>query len=319
MTRPASFHEATAQRRVQAVPLAHLSIELGHLYCEDFEGGAEQLQRAFARVAPWAEAARAIGAAATPGRSPRVSTCFLVDDYFGSMKPPAVVVPELLAAAQASGLQIDYLARESACVDADGAPLAKLVEERIVADPPPDTNGVRPPVTESGWLCNGQRSPHGAADEAMEVAGGWRPPVQNAARRHSIFVDVELWDERLGERTWSCAYLAAVWQLLRLGLLRSRGARVAVPQPLPGDLPDRWDQLPAVLKLREQAAPFSAYRNLSVLPGRFLPTELAVRTLLSQVAIDAEVARQVIERGRAERIELPAEPVDRIEYIFTGG
>lgn len=315
VTRLASFHEATAQRRVQAVPLAHLSIEVGHLYSEDFAAGHEHLRQAFQRVAPWVEAARLINVAA--GKTPRVSTCFLVDDYYGTIGPPVQVVPELLAAAGECGVEIDYLARESGCVEAEGVPLARLVEERIVADPPPNTTGIRPPVTETGWLCNGQRSP--GPNPAMDLPVEWQPPAENAARRHSTFVDVELWDERRGTRTWSCAYLAGVWQLLRLGLLRSHGASVAVPRPRAGELPAEWDQLPAVIQMNPQAAPFSAYRSRSILPGRFLPTEQAVRTLLSQVAVDAEVARQVLDRGRAEGMTLPIEPVDRVEYVFTGG
>jgi hypothetical protein len=198
----------------------------------------------------------------------------------------------------------------------DGVSLARLVAERIVAEPPPGTDGFRPPVLESGWLCNGQRAPAAAA---MEPAAGWRPPVQDTAYPHAVFTDVQLWDERRGTRRWSCAFLAAVWQLLRLGLLRSNGARVAVPQPQPGDLPDRWDQLPAVMQLRPRAAPFSAYRSLSILPGRFHTNEHAVRTILSQVAVEATAARQAIDRSQAEGISLPAEPVDRLEYIFTGG
>jgi hypothetical protein len=313
-----SFREAAAEQRIQAVPFAHLSVELGHLYFEDFAAGPDHLRRHFERVVPWVAAARGILAAELPGRTPRASTCFLIDDYFAPNSSPAVVIPELLRAAEAAGLELDYLARESACVEAEGAPLARLVEERIVADPPPGTNGMRPPVTETGWLCNGQRSPGLAQVQAMEPAAGWTPPAQNAATRHSVFVDVELWDERKGERTWSCAFLAAVWQLLRLGLLRSNGARVAVPQPRPGDLPERWDQLPAVMQLRPRAAPFSAYRNLSILPGRFHATEHAVRTILSQVSVEGTAARQAIDRSQAEGISLPAEPVDRLEYIFTG-
>jgi hypothetical protein len=318
VSQPVGFREAAAEPRIQAVPFAHLSLELGHLYFEDLAAGPDHLRRQFQRVAPWAEAARGILSAGMPGRTPRVSTCFLIDDYFAPTSSPAEVVPALLQAAQDTGLEIDYLARESACVEADGAPLARLVEERIVADPPPGTNGMRPPVTETGWLCNGQRSPGIAQVEAMAPGAGWAPPAQNATTRHSVFVDVELWDERRGERTWSCAFLAAVWQLLRLGLLRSHGAQVAVPRPWDGDLPDRWDQLPAIVQLRPRAAPFSAYRSLSILPGRFLANEHAVRTILSQVAVEATVARQPIDRGQAERIPLPPEPVDRLEYVFTG-
>jgi hypothetical protein len=314
----ASFREASAERRVQSLPLSHLSIELGHLYFEDFAAGLDSLRDHFARVAPWAHAAREIAARGLAGRTPRISTCFLIDDYFGPSEPPAKVIPDLLAAAQAAGLEIDYLARESGCAEADGVPLARLVEERIVADPPPDTTGSRPPPTETGWLCNGQRSPVAVADAAMAAIQRWTPPAQNAATRHSVFVDVELWDERRGERIWSCAFLAAVWQLLRLGLLRHHGAPVASAQQWDEEMPADWARLPAVIRVNPAAAPFSAYRALSILEGRFLVTEHAVRTILSQIAVDPMVVAQVLERARGEGLTLSPEPVRRIDYVFAG-
>lgn len=325
----ADFHEASAEHRVASVPLSHLSIELGHLYVEDFADGPEQLRRRFQQVAPWANAARQAcvdsvesqhvqpGQRGRPARA-RISTCFLVDDYFTPFSSPAELVPELVAAAREAGLEIDYLARESGCVDADGVALARLVEGRLVADPPPDTNGSRPPAAEVGWLCNGQRSPTSDAAEAMDAVRQWAPPVQNAAHRHSIFVDVQLWDENDALRTWSCPFLAAVWQLLRLGVLRHDGESVAAPRQWEGTLPTDWDKVPAVLRLNSTAAPFSAYRTLSVLSARFLPIEHAVRTILSQVAIDPGVLGQVMSRSRREGVELPVELVDRIDYIFAG-
>lgn len=316
MTRPASFREAAAEHRVQAVPLAHLSLELGHLYLEDFAIGPTQLRRRLERVAPWAQAVRHICAATLPVRTARVSTCFLIDDYSSATSSPAEVVPELLQAARDCGLEIDYLARESGCAEADGVPVSQLVEERIVAEPPPGTNGLRPPVTETGWLCNGQRSPGNAGTEAMETVLRWRPPVESAANRHSVFVDVELWDEDHGTRTWSCAFLAAVWQLLRLGLLRDRGAPVAVPKPWEDAFPTEWHQLPAIVQLNRGAAPFTAYHTMSLLPGRFFPIEHAVRTILSQVAVDPAVSSQILDRGRGEGLSLPVEPVERIGYVF---
>jgi hypothetical protein len=310
----AVFHEAAAERRVKRVPMSHLSIELGHLYMEDFLAGPERLRALFTQVAPWAATARQ---AATATGKARVSTCFLIDDYFSRFKTPAQVVPDVLDAARECGLEIDYLARESSCVEAGGVPLARLVEGRLVADPPPETNGSRPPITESGWLCNGQRSPVSGAMEAMGGFRKWAPPVQNAANRHSIFVDVELWDEGPRGRVWSCPYLAAVWQLLRLGMLRNEGEPVAVPEPSTGDFPDDWDRLPAVVKINPKAAPFSAYRTLSVLATRFLPIELAVRTILSQVWPDPEVSRQVAAAAERDGVELPDELVGRVQYVFT--
>lgn len=317
MSADAIFREAAAERRVKRVPLSHLSVELGHLYMEDFVQGPERLREQFRRVAPWAAAARQSCADRLPGKKARISTCFLIDDYFTRFKTPSEVIPVVIEEARGCGLEIDYLARESGCAKADSVPLARLVEGRIVPDPPPDTNGSRPPVTESGWLSNGQRSPVIGSPEAMGSVVKWRPPAQNAANRHSIFVDVELWDEGRGGRTWSCAFLAAVWQLLRLGMLRNEGEPVAVPQPWSGDFPDDWDQLPAVIKLNPSATPFNAYETMSVLPSRFLPIEIAVRTILSQVWPDQDVTNQLRESAERDGVRLPAELVDRLTYAFV--
>lgn len=321
----AVFREAAAERRVASVPLAHLSIELGHLYMDDFAAGPG-LQQHFEQVAPWAKAARQACADSLQGRHgqqgrgarARISTCFLVDDYFMRFSSPAELVPELVSAARAAGLEIDYLVRESGCADADDVELARSVEGLLVADPPPHTNGSRPPVTEVGWLCNGQRSPANDALEAMDTVRPWTPPVQNAARRHSIFLDVQLWDESHGKRTWSCPFLATVWQLLRLGMLRHDGQAVAAARMWEGAFPDDWDKIPAVTQLNPAAAPFSAYRTLSILSTKFLPIEHAVRTILSQVAIDRDVLSQVMKRSQGEGIELPLELVDRVDYVFAG-
>ncbi len=321
----AVFREAAAERRVASVPLSHLSIELGHLYMDDFTAGPG-LQQHFEQVAPWAKAGRQACVDSHQGRHgqqgrgarARISTCFLVDDYFMRFSSPAELVPELVSAARAAGLEIDYLVREAGCADTEDVALARSVESCLVADPPPSTNGSRPQVAEVGWLCNGQRSPANDAVEAMDTVRPWMPPVQNAARRHSIFLDVELWDESSGRRTWSCPFLAAVWQLLRLGMLRYDGKAVAAARKWEGAFPDDWDEIPAVTQLNPAAAPFSAYRTLSILSTKFLPIEHAVRTILSQVAIDRDVLNQVMKRSRGEGIELPLELVDRIDYVFAG-
>jgi hypothetical protein len=312
------FTEATAQPRIEAVPYAHLSIELGHLYMEDLQRGTEFLRSHFRRIAPWVDAARRSCVDSLAGRTERISTCFLVDDYFTRLSPPCVVIPQLQDAAAEVGLRIDYLARESGCAHAGDVPLAELVAGRLVAEPPLDTNGSRPPPAESGWLSNGERSKSDGAVEAMRTVRPWTPPRETAAIRHSTYVDVELWDDDGGRRTWSCPFLAAVWQLLRLGLLRNNGKPVVSPCRWVGDWPADWDVLPAVVRLNPAADSFYAYRSFSVLAGRFLPVEHAVRVILSQVAVDPAVNQQAVERSAAEGMELPAELVDRIEYVLTG-
>jgi hypothetical protein len=74
--------------------------------------------------------------------------------------------------------------------------------------------------------------------------------------------------------------------------------------------------MPAVVQLEPRAAPMRAYRTFTVVDSRFLPIEMAVRTILGQVAIDPIVARQILDRARDEAIDLPTEAVRRIAYVF---
>ena len=312
------FLESTADFKVESVPLSHVSVEVGHLYMEDLVGGESAVRRTFAAAAPWVKTAQTPRAVGCERNSVRVSTCFLIDDYFSRFSSPANVIPMVLAAAEREELQIDYLARESACATADGASPADLTLGSLVTEPVTGTTGGRPPLTETGWLTNGQRSPSTSRGEAMSRRMPWQPPQESARRRHSIFVDVELWDERDGEKTWSCPMLAAVWQLMRLGLLRDQGRPVVTPQDWTDPrFPDSWDDLPPVIRLNPQAPAFAAYTTLSVLSPRFLPVELAVRTILSQFAADRAILAEAADRAQRDAMRLPAELVDRIRYVFA--
>jgi hypothetical protein len=314
------FTEASAHPRTRSVPLSHVSIELGHLYLEDFAAGPDRLRTLFTEARPWVEAT--LASVRTGGARPRISTCFLVDDYFSDLGRPGDLVPQILEAATAAGVKVDYLARESACASMPGeagpVSAAQLLIGRLVAEPVSGTNGARPPAARSGWLCNGQRSPSSAGTDAMDLPRPWSPPEQAAARRHSIFVDVQLWDGEGEQRVFSCALLAAAWQLLRLGLVRSGGRPLAEPVDADGTWPDTWAQLPAVTRLDPRAAPFFAYTSTSLLSARFLPVELAVRTILGQVWHDPEVLDQISARAGAEGVVLAEEVLDRIGYVFAG-
>ncbi|KUL68621.1 MULTISPECIES: SCO2522 family protein [unclassified Streptomyces] len=310
----AVFQETTAQPRTQSVPLAHLSLEIGHLYMEDYEAGPKRLGEHFAEVRVWADAVRA--SAARRGKRPRISTCFLIDDYFSRFSTPAELVPMILKEAEKAGLVIDYLARESACAVADRVELAESVMHRLVESPPPGSHGSRPPVSRTGWLANGERSPS-TSRSALGAVKGWQPPQETAARNHSIFMDVELWSEKDGRRLWSCPFLAAVWQLARLGLLRHLGEPVLVPTVWAGsDFPQEWDRLPPVVKLSDTNAAFSAYRTCSLMPNRFVAVEDAVRLVLDQIDVDAGALRQVAERSAAEGMPVPAAVAQRATYVF---
>jgi hypothetical protein len=316
-----SFEEVAAQRRVQDVAYSHLSIELDHLYMEDFRLGEAHLEQRIKQVAPWYEAAvKAYSAkhAEHTRQRPRISACFLVDDYFSEL-PPDQTVPPLLEAARRAGVRIDYLARESACAQNGDIEPAELVAGRLVSVPAQGTTGARPPASESGWLCNGKRTPTPVPQALRRDT--WSPPVEAEARGHSIFVDVELWDMQASPdggkvKVWSCPMLAAVWQLLRLGLLRDHGRTIIQPEPLPDPLPARWAQMPALTQLNPKADPFHGYRTLSLLDDRFLSVEHAVRVILAQVAQDQTVMDRVAQRAEQEYIPLPEDVTGRIAYAF---
>jgi hypothetical protein len=315
-----TFQERSARPRVERVPLSHVSIELGHLYREDYAGGVEQLRRHFREITPWVAAAHdRIAALTGPGKRPRISTCFLIDDYFSEFGSPDEVIGQLVEAAGDNGLTIDYVAREAGCAQAGPVRPAELVLDRLVADPAPGTDGLKPPPQESGWLTNGDRPPGSSAEPAMTRRTAWQPPTENAKNRHSIYLAVEIFSTGPSGRQWSCPFLAAVWQLLRLGMLRYDGRPVAAPEPVGKRLPSTWAAMPAVLRLNPDAQPFSAYRTLSVLARRFQNIEAAVGVVLSQVHIEEEIREQIRKRAEDDGfLALPEDLVQRISYVFDG-
>jgi hypothetical protein len=74
--------------------------------------------------------------------------------------------------------------------------------------------------------------------------------------------------------------------------------------------------MPAVIQVNPRATPFSAYRTFSILPVDFLAIEHAVRTILSQVAVDAAVLVEIAGRAAADGVRLPDKPMSRITYTF---
>ncbi len=311
------FLESSAEIKVESLALAHVSVEIGHLYMEDLIGGPDAIRGTFAAVAPWIKAARTPQAIGCTKPSVRMSTCFLIDDYFSRFSSPDELMPVVVAAAESEGLTIDYLAIESACAETRTSRPAEIVLGRLVTEPVAGTTGARPPLTETGWLTNGQRSPTTARGEAMAKRAPWRPPIESARRRHSIFIDIELWDEQDGKRIWSCPMLAAVWQLIRLGLLREHGRPVLTPQDWTGSWPGSWDEMPAITKLNPKAAAFTAYTTLSALSPRFLPVEHAVRTILGQFAGEGSVLDEAKARAARDGMRLPDELADRVRYVFV--
>ncbi|MGK8501038.1 SCO2522 family protein [Nocardia asiatica] len=324
----------TERPRIAQVPLSHLSIEVGRLPMADLDDSEDHVRAQFSRIAPLVTAFTA-DAKAEFGTRARVSTCFLIDDYFGRDTSPSEILGKLLGAAQECGLTIDYLARETGCVDAPlgsagdlRIPLADMVAARVVAEPPVGSTGRRDSGAESGWLCNGDRAGNHGPGQAMHPRH-YEPPKEQGEQSHSIFLDVQLWSKaevegRAEERVrWSAQFLASIWQLLRLGMLRYNGEPVVEPQPWRPDdgWPQRWSELPSVVKLEPRSKPFAAYRSLSMLPQHHLGIAAAVQMILNQIDLEQEVVEQIIERGRREEIPVwvPREVTERIGHILLPG
>lgn len=334
------YCEEAERARIDQVPLSHLSIETGHFCLNEIADDVGQVVREFRRIAPLVEAFIAATRVQFGPRA-RASTCYLIDDYFQPDTDPREILGKLLTAADETGLRIDYLARESGCWAAepfvDGAPsdepirLAEMVAARIVAEPEiSSSTGRRPPTAESGWLCNGRRSSLDEPAQAMRVQP-YRPPEEFGRREHSIFLDVQLWSKRTEivnghtevHTKWSCAFLASVWHLLRLGMLRYDGAAVVVPQPWhAGDgWPSRWREIPAVVQLNPDAAPFAAYKTLSMLPKRYLSIEHSVRLILDHVDLDGDVVDQIITRGIRDEVpvKVSRKVTERLSHLLLDG
>src|SRR2546421_4095626 len=119
------FTEVAAEPKVESVAYAHRSVELGHLYMEDLQRGPDFLRAHFRDIAPWYHAARQSCVDSLGGRTARVSTCFLVDDYFTRLSPPDVVIPQLLDAAAQAGVRDDHPAKGTRRPPARGGPPAE--------------------------------------------------------------------------------------------------------------------------------------------------------------------------------------------------
>lgn len=349
------YSEESERIRVEQLPMSHLSIEVGHFLMTDLVRDDDrvlaQFRRSASLVAAFTELARM-----EHGADARVSTCLLIDDYPGNDKKKAAkydsvrdeVLGRIMRCAETCGLTIDYLAREAACGamplpaanGGDGVtwiPLAEMIAARIVEEPAVSFNGSRDPARKSGWLCNGERA--AAADEPAQAM---RPapdlfPKEYGGRDHSIFLDVEMWEPggvaKNGDAippNWSCAFLAAIWQLLRLGMLRHKGGPAARPQSSSPEtllnaattLPQKsWEHLPGMVRLNDKAKPFAAYRALSILPHRYVGVEHAVRVILDHVDVDSEIVEQLVESGLRELVQItvPRSVSDRLSYVMLDG
>jgi hypothetical protein len=160
-------------------------------------------------------------------------------------------------------------------------------------------------------------------------AHAWGAPLEYGRRNHSIYVDVELWrdgaelgvdkEELLNKRQYSCPFLASVWQLVRLGLLRADGAPALEVTDFDGEWKQEWSQLPDIVRVNPSAMPFYAYQSLSIMPQNFLPIETAVRTIIDHFMVQPDVMESLDVRAAEKNIALPAVISERMSHHFLPG
>ena len=172
---------------------------------------------------PWLAAAEASVVRGT--EKPRVSTCFLIDDYFQRSHDAADIMRSCCSSPPRPACRIDYSpgnppapAAPTACASPNSWPAACC---RSPSRRPPPARA-RPRCARAGWPT--ARPPRDGKVLAAMQGHDWERPVEFSKRNHSIFLDVELWkdfadpgdDEEviLSRRHYSCPFLASVWQLV---------------------------------------------------------------------------------------------------------
>ena len=145
------YEESHPVPPVPSVPLSHVSLELGHLYMEDLEDD-DYLAKYFANVAPWVETVTTMGR--WGDKRPRISTCFLIDDYFSQLGSPEEIERCLRSAARSGGTSAEPQSRGGVEFARDGRRTAEPNQQREKGRP-----GAEPDPAQRPCQTEHQRAP----------------------------------------------------------------------------------------------------------------------------------------------------------------
>ena len=261
---------------------ADLSLEIAHIYLHELdENKAEQS----AKIAEsWIK--HILDLAKKHQRV--VSTTVLIDNYFMEHSLSLPDAAEMIVSAyEHHGIQIDHIVPESSCASG----IEKMFD--LIIEQPRRGAGSRggeigSPARVTGWLSNGDsmRLTHNILDGDPFRSSGemGEEQVYDPRYRHAVFLDVQLWSHESGRKIYSCAALAAWWQLMRLGLDEAHDC-----EPI----------LPDEIMSRRNSPPFFSHNTLSILSSQFIEIEHAVNVILNQVFIP-QSARKRWQQGRFE-------------------
>lgn len=264
---------------------ADLSIEVGHAYLGELADKPWLPDASAASAAFWIKPIiEALG-------SRKVSVCLMVDDYFvarGGIDPADAEV-KFAEAFERAGLPLDYVAHEADLADV-AADVRAMIQpqprfgELAHEQPSGEMNTLKDSAgrwVSSGWVSNGDPVRKQSVDRGFRIAGAATAAVKEYVRpehRTSMALEVQIYKSDKNETEWACPFLAACWQLVRLGALRDEDNQLVFPKRL--------------RRLREDTAPFHAHKTLSLIPSSMLRVEHAVRVILSQLDLDERFRKE---------------------------
>ena len=232
--------------------------------------------------------------------SSTVEVVILIDDYFApkdmDIEAAGEAIEEVVAS---SGIPVDRRVLESECV-----PLAEILAREVIREPREgdgtENRAARSP-DDQRWIRDTDSGSHESVGAIVEPVSPWAPKRQKSgrdgatdnvqaknSRSHLIDLAVEMFKEGDGRggEVWSCALLAAAWQMHRLGC----------PTPGLGD---------SLLS--------PANRTMSVISPRFMIVETAVNRILRNLRLDDPLFRS-LQFGSS--MPTNDELVGRIGYLF---
>lgn len=280
--------------------VADISVEVCHLYGDELE--LDRIVDGLRLAKPIVDSIRQ----ACPSLS--LSICMLIDDYFGNLRvDPEDLHDRVRQAAVKADLAVNYLVSEAKlaetvrCLTDNLRPIpypgaGSLVAERPIGSYLSSTLG-------SQLTNRGERDLSGFPESVRnfvhdrDVTKPSESGLKHRARRgeHDLDLLVELWsaDPSNSANKYSCAVLAAWWQLARLGWWRGGG----VGSVLPG-----VDSL-------DGSIPFAARRTISILDPAYIEIEHAVRTILEDFVVSGRV--------KAESEAFDDNVLGKVAYCFV--
>lgn len=284
-----------------------ISVEIAHLSAEDLTS-EHVVSAAMETASSWLKHL-------DPNVLDRISVTVLLDDYYEEVDLPSAT-KTLLKAAENANVSINYVVSEAAIAES-----VDLLDHHLFPVPAMGS-GSSSDVGDSlhrflssvgEYVDTAASSPHprpaGGAIRRfsdLEPSGdksahepGSQPNSASYRGMHKLDLVVELWSPSTGGgRLWSCAMLAAWWQLVRLGCLKKSRPEAAAHG----------------ITVIDQSRPFECRNTLSILNSRYLEIEHAVRSILRCVQMPPEWV-DLFRIGAdvpSERAHLSA-----IQYVFS--